>query len=331
MKKVLMFILVIVRRLVLFFLSFCLFAVFYAPIFSSSNWGILATVISAFFMVGFIENKIEKRSQLKIKLAVKKIPLLGKKKLIESYNNHVNQKFTEIETLWIEDQKRRLKINELKKFLINDPENLNNINFIEELDNIRLKAISHFPALKRNISQSLKRNDYGAIIQDNRVHAAHEFLQSIGYTPKYLVNYEIAANDIISFVEIYDELLKDTTDFDPENIPSNGLDFEHWVAENLNRFGWSASATQGSGYQGLDELAEKDNIRVGIQCKLYTKPVGNKAVQEIIAAKNYFDLDHAVVITNTTYTKSAKHLAEKANVLLLSQYDISKFDDIFLC
>lgn len=71
-------------------------------------------------------------------------------------------------------------------------------------------------------------------------------------------------------------------------------------------------------------IAYKDDIKYAIQCKKYSSPVGIKAVQEVIASKAMNDCHVAAVLTNNTFTKSAKELANKNNVLL---WDRDKLQD----
>jgi restriction system protein len=96
-----------------------------------------------------------------------------------------------------------------------------------------------------------------------------------------------------------------------------GIEYEKRCAELLRGVGWNARLTPGSGDQGVDIVAEGFGKRVVLQCKLYSKPVGNKAVQEIIAARMYEQADVAVVVSNANYTTSARRLAAKAGVLLM--------------
>ena len=67
--------------------------------------------------------------------------------------------------------------------------------------------------------------------------------------------------------------------------------------------------TPGSGNQGADIIAEKDDRRVVIQCKFYNGAVGNKAVQGAYAAAAFQDAPYAVVVANSVFTKSARQLA----------------------
>jgi restriction system protein len=93
--------------------------------------------------------------------------------------------------------------------------------------------------------------------------------------------------------------------------------FEHFCAEQLRLSGWDARVTRASRDQGVEVVAERSGICVVLQCKLYSNPVGNKAVQEVSAAKGYEKAQHAVVVTNNRYTQPAEQLALTNGVLLL--------------
>jgi restriction system protein len=93
--------------------------------------------------------------------------------------------------------------------------------------------------------------------------------------------------------------------------------FEHFCAEALRTAGWSARVTQASADQGVDVVAERGGRVLVLQCKLYSKPVGNKAVQEIAAGRAHERADFAAVCSNQPYTPAAKRLAGTNQVLLL--------------
>ena len=63
-------------------------------------------------------------------------------------------------------------------------------------------------------------------------------------------------------------------------------------------------------------IAYKSGVKYGIQCKYYSAPVGNKAVQEAYSGARFYDCDRAVVMTNHTFTKAARELADKLEVEL---------------
>ena len=97
----------------------------------------------------------------------------------------------------------------------------------------------------------------------------------------------------------------------------NGNDFEHFCAKVLRNNGFEkVLVTQGSGDQGVDIIAFKDGIKYGVQCKCYSSDIGNKAVQEVLSGKTYYDCDVGVVLTNRHFTKSAIELAQKCRIRL---------------
>ncbi|MCR5837371.1 MAG: restriction endonuclease [Lachnospiraceae bacterium] len=97
----------------------------------------------------------------------------------------------------------------------------------------------------------------------------------------------------------------------------DGLEFEDICATVLKDKGFKKiRVTKASGDQGVDILASKDGKKYAVQCKLYSRPVGNKAVQEVYAGMSYYDCDVAIVMTNSTFTKSAIDLAESTGVEL---------------
>ena len=57
-------------------------------------------------------------------------------------------------------------------------------------------------------------------------------------------------------------------------------------------------------------------MKYGIQCKYYSHPVGNQAIQEAYAGADFYDCDAAMVMTNNTFTRAARELAEKLEVEL---------------
>ena len=193
---------------------------------------------------------------------------------------------------------------------------------------IKSEVKKHYHALKKNTDKKIRKNDYGAVVHDGRADEIIEFLESVNFSPKR-VHLEHAIEVVLNTLENFTRQVE-SFGFDPSTIPSDGFEFEGWVATNLKKFGWEAKATQGSGDQGLDVIATKNGCKVGVQCKLYSSNVGNKAVQEINAAKAHFNLDKVAVLTNAGYTKSARELAMTCDVQLLSHYDIPRFDELFL-
>ncbi len=97
----------------------------------------------------------------------------------------------------------------------------------------------------------------------------------------------------------------------------SGIDFESYCAEILRMQGYSdIRLTKASGDQGVDITARRGGQRWAFQCKHYSQPVGNKAVQEVYAGAAIYGCDRAVVMTNSTFTSGAKEAARRTGVEL---------------
>jgi hypothetical protein len=109
---------------------------------------------------------------------------------------------------------------------------------------------------------------------------------------------------------------------------TTGLEYEYFCAKRLTECGWQAIVTQASGDQGVDIIACDGDLRAVFQCKFYTTPVGNKAVQEAVAGRLHERADVAAVITNSTYTPSAEELARTTGTILVHHDDIPSLKEI---
>jgi restriction system protein len=103
----------------------------------------------------------------------------------------------------------------------------------------------------------------------------------------------------------------------------SGIDYEQFCAGLLRKAGWDARVTKASGDQGTDIIAERSGLRLVIQCKFYTSPVGNEAVQQVVASRLHERADKAVVVSNARYTKAAQQLSATTDVLLLHHDELA--------
>ena len=114
-----------------------------------------------------------------------------------------------------------------------------------------------------------------------------------------------------------------------DEMPVDGIEFEHWCAEKLRMQGWDVSVSQASGDQGVDVLAKREGYAVAVQCKRYSKPIGNTAVQEVFAGARNLDVPLACVIGTGGFTKSAKEIASSTGVVLMDAMNIENFSEQF--
>ncbi len=96
----------------------------------------------------------------------------------------------------------------------------------------------------------------------------------------------------------------------------NGYQFEDYLRELFSLLGYEAIVTKRSSDQGADLIIKKNGVTTAVQAKKYAGSVSNKAVQEIVAAKNYYKAGKTMVVTTGTFTKSAYELAKSNDVIL---------------
>ena len=107
-----------------------------------------------------------------------------------------------------------------------------------------------------------------------------------------------------------------------------GKEFENYIAKLLREKGYTdVRGTPATGDQGADLIAKKDNKTIIIQAKRHQGKIGNKAVQEIIGALSFYRGDEGWVITNSTFTLSAKALAQKSNIKLIDGQSLNRIGE----
>jgi len=101
-----------------------------------------------------------------------------------------------------------------------------------------------------------------------------------------------------------------------------GKQFERYVGELLKSQGYRIQYTPATTDYGVDILGRKSGSKVAIQVKRYNKPVGQPAIREAIAGKTHYRCNSSMVITNTSYTKSARNLAESNGCILVDGVEL---------
>lgn len=102
----------------------------------------------------------------------------------------------------------------------------------------------------------------------------------------------------------------------------DGIQFEEYLGHLFRSQGYRVKVTRASGDYGADLVLEKANFRIVVQSKRYSKNVGLKAIQEIQAAKAYYDASEAWVISNRDYTDAAIALAKSNRVRLIDRSEL---------
>jgi restriction system protein len=148
-----------------------------------------------------------------------------------------------------------------------------------------------------------------------------EWYGSVAFTIERLIE-EAAQRPLASGDLEVVAFLSDPEIFDARMDP---LDYERHCALQLEKAGWSTRLTATTGDQGADVIAHRNGKILVVQCKLYSQPVGNDAVQQVHAARSFQSADIAAVVSNQPFTKSARELANVNGVYLLHHEELCRF------
>jgi len=92
-----------------------------------------------------------------------------------------------------------------------------------------------------------------------------------------------------------------------------GREFEEFLKSFFEQSGYRVVMTDYND-QGADLVIEQYGERTVVQAKRRKGNIGNSAIQEVFAAKRYYDATNALVVTVSDFTKPAKKLAEKLKI-----------------
>ncbi len=107
----------------------------------------------------------------------------------------------------------------------------------------------------------------------------------------------------------------------------DGAAYERLCASRLQAAGWSVEVTGPGPDHGLDLIARRGGRVAVVQCKRHRRPVGARAVQEIVAARPLVNRGAvAAVVASSGFTRSARALAHVNGVALLSHDDLARWD-----
>lgn len=173
--------------------------------------------------------------------------------------------------------------------------------------------------LSTKFRQLTYRDEYGTLEYGNFAAEVDRFIGKI--LPTIPSEYRDFARQIV-IAAVEKVVVSNDTDVATFDGIVDPLQYEQACCTAFLKSGWSANLTPRSGDQGADIVISHGDLVGVVQCKLYSQPVGNAAVQEVIAAREYYKASLAVVVSNAAYTTSAMQLASSANVVLLHHGDI---------
>ena len=211
----------------------------------------------------------------------------------------------------------------------------------QTLSIIRSEIKSHKRTLAIKLNQMVYKDDYGNYIFDKWEREVKYFIENVLIKNNSIYQFLLGGIDSFENQARFDtvtdmvfeianaESVNLVDESSNENVDElSGEEFEDYCVSILNQHGWDARITQSTGDQGIDIIGEINGVTAVFQCKRYLQPVGNSAVQEVIAGKNFAKAQIAAVITNSTFTKSARQLAQAANIYLLHHTELEEFTEI---
>ena len=189
-------------------------------------------------------------------------------------------------------------------------------------------AGGYLPVLRRKQRQLLRVDDYGLVDRGR-------WERELGYVIDRVVLPALAPRDAALVRErlghyrlrLEAAVAADRPDAAAEarfERVRTGREFEEFCAAELERAGWRVTLTAASRDQGADLVAERDGERLVVQCKLLARPVGNHAVQEVVAARAHRQADRALVVSNQRFTASGIELAATNRVELVHWSELAR-------
>jgi restriction system protein len=112
-----------------------------------------------------------------------------------------------------------------------------------------------------------------------------------------------------------------TTDIDA----MEGVAFEKYVAALLKQQGYTKVALTERYDLGIDIVALKNDVRWGVQVKRYSYVVRAAAVRQVVTALNNYHCQRSMVVTNSTFSRPAKILAETNDCVLVDRDTLAEW------
>lgn len=255
--------------------------------------------------------------------------MYNRKLIFEIISKPIIRKIWKLRNIKLELQEEikdlKLEQNEILNYLLKNKENINEINRRKEITNQLITKqkqlnieIIKLEDKKRTISQMIKQENFiNKAIKEEETKFNLLSQKNIELEDKKEELFEEIniLNKRINPIKKQFKFINKCSLNDIDNF--NGFEFEQFCTEllEINRYE-NVQNTQKSVDYGIDIIAEKDNIKYAIQCKRYEQKVGNDAIQEAMAGKEYYECNIAIVLTNSTFTRNAQRLARSTGVIL---------------
>lgn len=209
--------------------------------------------------------------------------------IVNNWNDYLINKLIEFDASF-DDKLEKLVFDYLQKNVMK--ESLSHINHITAL------CVNYFNN-EGNIKEVL------SLVLDSKIERTKNKILT---DQKYLNAYERVNEN-----ELYINNIDDMSD----------IEFENYLNILFKLLGYkNIKIVSNTNDQKINIIMEKDGEIVGVLAKLCSENVNNKVVNEAKKGVSYYQLDKVIIVTNTTFTKSAIDLAIDENVSLLDKFKL---------
>jgi len=198
---------------------------------------------------------------------------------------------------------------------------------VDDLRQLKRLTTDHKASLLNQWHRTVRKDRFGVRDISDWALQADRFLISSGYAPGTLNRHEAIASLTADIEHLAEggygaETARHAGDGGQEPAPSRSLAFHQRCAITLQRNGWATHVAAEPRSDGIDVFAENEDWVVGLHCRIYTHPVSDDVVAQLIRAASYYCLDAAAIVAPSGFTRDARAAAREGNVALLDRDDL---------
>lgn len=175
--------------------------------------------------------------------------------------------------------------------------------------------------LEKNYMQVLIKKRHELVYKDDY---GHEIFDDFFKELKKFI--KIVSSEVVNIYKYHsiDEIKLILFDIIERNYKMVVKEYEVFIFNIIKTKGWDAKVVKTNGDQ-FDIIATLNQITILVRCKFSTLPVDNHAVQQVEVTKNRYMATHAIMVSNSVYTKSAKELAYSYDIKLLHHNELNDY------
>jgi len=194
---------------------------------------------------------------------------------------------------------------------------------IDDLRQLKRLLRDHRVNLLNQWYRNVRNDMFGTRDLSDWAYEADRFLLSTGFAPRTLNRHEAIAS-LTADIEQIAKNSNQGPDTRKSRNASRSLAFHKRCAITLQRHGWATHVAAEPRSDGIDLFAEYDDVIVGLHCRIYTHPVGEEVLDQLLTAARYYWLDSAAVVSPSGFTGAARAMAISENIALLDREELGQ-------